>query len=93
MIQYMYGTSITIKDKHGELVKSNTIRDRNNYSTNSMVNYIVESDDILRPDIRVIKDYGSFDYIGAMIDGNNIDIFSFIKGEKLTMPLGSVIVG
>jgi hypothetical protein len=43
--------------------------------------------------LRVIENYGSFAYIGALIDANEKDIFSFTFQDKIKYPIGDIVIG
>jgi hypothetical protein len=93
MIQYSSYNNTKIKNKEGKDVLINKMRDRIEYPLDGLIQERANKDDIKRPDLRVSDTYGSFAFIGVLIDSNDKDIFSFDFDDTIYYPIRELVVG
>lgn len=92
MIQYKTSNSIKVSNKKGAIVDIIPFRNRVAYPDNFVVSQKLTQGNYNRPDILANEIYGSFGAIGALIDANEKDIFSFQTGDRIEYPLKEVAI-
>lgn len=92
MIQYKTSNSIKVENKNGGIVDITPFRTRIAYPDDVIVSQKLSQGNYNRPDILANEIYGSFGAIGALIDANEKDIFSFQTGDRIEYPLKEVAI-